>query len=167
MERVGLFSKVSLAEFSKAFKNGPVVDRDRIAAIYNEIKEPVRATSGSGGYDFHAPYYIKLEPDEAAVIPTGIRANIDEGWSLDIYPRSSLGFKYNVVLANTVGIIDTDYYYSQNEGHIFIKIINRGDKTLEINAGDRFAQGKFTPYGITKNDNATSKRNGGMGSTGV
>lgn len=166
LERVAVFSKVSFEEFKKAFANGPVVDQDRIKDMYENIKIPVRATARSGGYDFYSPYYIKLEPDETALVPTGIHARIDDGWTLDIYPRSGLGFKFKVRLANTVGIIDADYFDSDNEGHIFVMLSNEGDSTVTIDAGERFVQGKFVPFGITKDDDATGGRNGGMGSTG-
>ena len=84
---------------------------------------------------------------------------------LKIYPRSSLGFKYRLTLNNTVGIIDSDYYFAENEGHIFIKITNCGEKVLEIEKGKAFAQGIFLEYGITYDDEATASRTGGMGST--
>lgn len=86
---------------------------------------------------------------------------------LSIFPRSSLGFKYRLQLNNTVGIIDSDYFYSDNEGHMFIKMTNdsREGKTVELAAGMAFAQGIFLPYGITVDDDCTSTRNGGFGST--
>ena len=86
---------------------------------------------------------------------------------LSIFPRSSLGFKYRLQLNNTVGIIDSDYFYSDNEGHMFIKMTNdsREGKTVELSAGMAFAQGIFLPYGITVDDDCTSTRNGGFGST--
>ena len=92
---------------------------------------------------------------------------IDEGWVLSLYPRSGLGFKYRLQLDNTVGIIDGDYYYSDNEGHIFAKITNdsRNEKTVEIPAGTGFMQGIFTEFGITVDDEADGVRNGGFGST--
>ena len=89
--------------------------------MYEGIKLPVRATSGSAGYDFFAPFDFILAPSQTIKIPTGIRCEIDEGWVLKIYPRSGLGFKFRLQLNNTVGIIDSDYFYSDNEGHIFIK----------------------------------------------
>ena len=70
------------------------------------------------------------------------------------------------MLANTVGIIDSDYFYAKNEGHIFVKIVNCGSKTVDLKAGERFVQGKFVPYGITFDDDVSEKRIGGMGSTG-
>ena len=90
---------------------------------------------------------------------------MNEDWVLMCFPRSGLGFKYRVKLDNSVGIIDSDYAFSDNEGHIFIKLTNEGDKKLEVFEGDGFAQGIFLQYGITEDDNATDKRNGGFGST--
>lgn len=86
-------------------------------------------------------------------------------WVLMIYPRSGLGFKYQISLANTVGVIDADYYFSDNEGHIFIKLVNRGDKPVHIKAGEAFAQGIFMEYGIVEDDHVEATRNGGIGST--
>ena len=92
---------------------------------------------------------------------------MDVNWVLQIYPRSGLGFKYRLQMNNTVGIIDSDYFYSDNEGHIFIKILNdsREEKTLELAEGMAFAQGIFMEYGITEDDDVTESRNGGFGST--
>ena len=100
-------------------------------------------------------------------IPTGIRAYMQEGEVLNIYPRSGLGFKYHISLANTVGIIDDDYYYSDNEGHIFIKIHNGGDKPVTIKQDEAFAQGVFQPFLLADGDDFESGevRNGGFGST--
>ena len=86
---------------------------------------------------------------------------------LQIFPRSSLGFKFRLQLDNTVGIIDSDYYFAKNQGHIMIKITNNSkeNKTVEIKAGEAFAQGVFIPFGITVDDNATEQRTGGFGST--
>ena len=161
MKRIAKFEKVSPEQFSEGCK------RDGAESIYNEIKLPSRATAGSAGYDFFAPYDIDLQAGETAKIPTGIRVKIAEGWLLSLYPRSGLGFKYRLQLDNTVGIIDSDYYNSDNEGHIFIKITNdsRENKALHISKGDGFAQGIFTEYGITEDDEAEGIRNGGFGST--
>lgn len=131
---------------------------------YDTAKLPVRATSGSAGYDFFLNEDIALEPHEQTVIDTGIRARIDDGWFLMLCPRSGLGFKYAVRLANTVGIIDSDYYFSDNEGHIRVKLIN-GDKPIALSKGTAFAQGIFVPFGITADDQSTTVRNGGLGST--
>ena len=92
---------------------------------------------------------------------------MQEEWVLKCYPRSGLGFKYRLQLNNTVGIIDSDYFYSDNEGHIFVKLTNDGreGKTVEIPAGTGFMQGIFVEYGITVDDDASAVRNGGLGST--
>ena len=128
---------------------------------------PKRATIGSAGYDFFSPINISLNPNETIKLPTGVRVCIDDGWVLKCYPRSGLGFKYRMQLNNTVGIIDSDYYYSENEGHIMFKITNdtNENKTIVIDAGSGFAQGIFVEYGITIDDNVTEIRNGGFGST--
>lgn len=161
MKRIAKFEKVSLKQFKEGCERG---DAEK---IYEGIKLPKRATAGSAGYDFFAPFDIELKPGETAKIPTGIRVLIEEGWVLKIYPRSGLGFKYRLQLNNTVGIIDSDYSSSDNEGHIFIKVTNDSNegKTLTIPAGTGFAQGIFVEYGITVDDDAAGVRNGGFGST--
>ncbi len=162
MKRIAQFEKVSLAQFLEGCK------RPDAEEIYAKIALPKRATTGSAGYDFFAPFDIDLNAGETAKIPTGIRVKIEEGWLLSLYPRSGLGFKFRLQLDNTVGIIDSDYYFSDNEGHIFAKITNdsRENKALHITAGSGFMQGIFTEYGITADDDATEIRNGGFGSTG-
>ena len=139
----------------------------KASEIYENIIIPTRATSGSAGYDFKSPIDFTLAPGETIKIPTGIRARIDDGWVLMIYPRSGLGFKFRLQLNNTVGVIDSDYFGSDNEGHIMIKMTNCSNegKTINVAAGEGFAQGIFMPYGITVDDNATDVRNGGFGST--
>ena len=131
----------------------------------NRLKMPRRATKGSAGYDFFSPYDFTLKPGETVKIPTLIRCQIDEGFVLKIYPRSSYGFKYKARLDNTVGIIDQDYFNAKNEGHIWIKITNTGDKVLDIKEGDAFCQGIFVQYFVTCDDDATGERTGGIGST--
>lgn len=81
------------------------------------------------------------------------------------FPRSGLGFKYQANLVNGTGILDSDYAYSNNEGHIMIKLVNRGDKPFSVKEGEGFAQGIFLPYGITVDDDCDGVRNGGFGST--
>ena len=155
MKRIAQFFKVSQSEFNKAGST----------ASYDEITLPKRATAGSAGYDFFALEEFTLAPSETIKVATGVRVKIDEGWVLKIYPRSSLGFKYRLRLDNTVGIIDSDYYFADNEGHIFIKITNCGEKPLTVEKGKAFAQGVFVEYGITVDDDATELRTGGFGST--
>ena len=169
MKRVAKFEKVSWEQFLEdwrdTFRNEQ--EQARIQGIYDRIRLPRRATAGSAGYDFFLTLPIVLRPGESIKVPTGIRARMDVNWVLQIYPRSGLGFKYRLQMNNTVGIIDSDYFYSDNEGHIFIKILNdsREEKTLELAEGMAFAQGIFMEYGITEDDDVTESRNGGFGST--
>ncbi len=152
MERIAKFYKVSLNDETKDF--------------YNDISLPIRATKGSAGYDFKIPYDLTIKAHESVKVYTGIRAKIEEGYVLMIFPRSSLGAKYKLSLDNTVGVIDSDYYYALNEGHIIVFLTNHSDKDLSFKKGDRFAQGVFLPYGITIDDDIKSDRAGGFGSTG-
>ena len=169
MKTVAKFEKVSLNQFIKdwidTFGNQP---DHIITEIYNNIKLPRRATKGSAGYDLYSPIDFDLVPGETIKIPTGIRCKMDGGWVLQCYPRSGLGFKYRLQLNNTVGIVDEDYYHSDNEGHIFLKLTNdtNENRTVLISSGNGIAQGIFMEYGITCDDDTTGKRNGGFGSTG-
>lgn len=168
MQKIAKFEKVSPEQFRKDWmEQFPEDSREKTDRIYESIRLPQRATSGSAGYDFFAPETFSLKPGEGTKIPTGIRVRMEEGWVLKMYPRSGLGFKYRLQLDNTVGIIDSDYYDSDNEGHIQIKLTNdsRTGKSMEVSAGTGFAQGIFVEYGITVDDEAVEKRNGGFGST--
>ena len=163
-KRVAKFEFVSFDEYKKAFDNKSDAE---VKEIYDNLKLPKRATKGSAGYDFFSPFDIDLKPGETLKVPTGIRANMVENYVLKLYPRSGLGFKYRLQLNNTVGIIDSDYYYSDNEGHIFAKITNDSNegKVLHVDKGTGFMQGIFIEYGITFDDDVTEVRNGGFGST--
>lgn len=156
MKKVAQFYKVSKEQYLSANPD---------ESAYSDIILPKRATAGSAGYDFFAPFEFSLAPNETIKVPTGIRCKIDEGWVLKIYPRSSLGFKYRLRLDNTVGIIDSDYFFADNEGHIFVKITNLGDKPLTVEKGKAFCQGIFIEYGVTYDDEVTASRTGGIGST--
>ena len=166
MQRVAQFEKVSLAQF-KADWEDSFSGNYNVEQIYNNIKMPKRATTGSAGYDFCSPLDFELKPGETIKIPTGIRVRINDGWVLKLYPRSGLGFKFRLQMNNTVGIIDSDYYNSSNEGHIFCNITNDSNegKTVSLKQGDGFCQGIFVEYGITFDDDADGIRNGGFGST--
>jgi len=163
MKRIAKFHKVSLEQFKKDWIDTFGLDEEaNIEEIYENIKLPRRATAGSAGYDFFAPVRLILEPGETLKIPTGIRVEMDPEWVLKCYPRSGLGFKYRLQLNNTVGIIDSDYFYSDNEGHMFSKITNdtNEEKTIDIAQGEGFMQGIFVEYGITVDDDVTDVRNG-------
>ena len=153
MNRIAQFEYVSEQQFAEAFGGNPPA----LPSL------PKRATVGSAGYDFCTPIPLHLAPGETVKVPTGVRCRM----VLQIFPRSGLGFTYRLQLNNTVGIIDSDYYYSDNEGHIFIKITNDSNegKVLDLPAGAAFAQGLFLPFGVTVDDEVTAVRNGGLGST--
>lgn len=172
MKAISKFEKVTFPQFYESMKaefgSKYAEEKETFMAInhqYESLKLPRRATVGSAGYDFFSPITFVLGPGETIKIPTGIRAIMDNGWFLMCAPRSGLGFKYRLRLENTIGLIDSDYAFSENEGHIFAKITNEGSKRLEIKAGDAFMQGVFIPFGITVNDDAEGLRNGGFGST--
>ncbi len=155
MKRVAQFFKVSFENFQGAVREDfPQYTDGDIREIYEKLPLPGRATKGSAGYDFFAPFTFRLGPGETIKIPTGIRV-------------SGLGFKYRLQMNNTVGIIDSDYFNSDNEGHIFIKMTNDTNegRTVEVPQGTGFAQGIFIEYGITVDDEAVGVRNGGLGST--
>ena len=168
MKKIAQFFKVSPENFMNAMREEfPQYTEEDIRDMYESLVLPRRATRGSAGYDFHAPFSFSLPPAATIKIPTGIRVKMEEDWVLKIYPRSGLGFKYRLQMNNTVGIIDSDYFYSDNEGHIFIKMTNASNegKTVDVPQGPGFAQGIFLEYGITVDDDADGIRNGGFGST--
>ena len=168
MRRIAKFHKVSQEQFIKDWKDTfGTEDEEEIKKIYENLRLPVRATKGSAGYDFFAPIDLIIKPGETMKVPCGVRVEMEEDWVLKIYPRSGLGFKFRLQLDNTVGVIDSDYFYSDNEGHIFQKITNdsRQEKTVTVHAGEAFSQGIFVEYGITVDDCAEGIRNGGLGST--
>ena len=164
MERIAKFLKVSEENFISSLDG---FSKEEAKKIYEDIKLPLRATKYSAGYDFYAPFDFTLKPGETIKIPTGIRAKMREDYALFLLPRSGLGFKYRLQLNNTIGLIDADYFYSDNEGHIFAKITNDSNegKVISVKKGEAFIQGVFLSYGITEDDEVNTIRNGGFGST--
>lgn len=133
---------------------------------YSEIILPKRATQYSAGYDIFSPIDFSLSPNEEIKIPTGFKVYMLRDEFFEIVPRSGLGFKYYTRLANTVGVVDSDFFNNKsNEGHCFVKLRNEGDKILDINIGDAIAQGIFQKYLIADNDESDRVRSGGFGST--
>lgn len=158
---IARFLKVSQGQFDADWEGA----FPGVPSPWAGLQLPRRATSGSAGYDFFAPAALALAPGETLTVPTGVRARIDPGWVLMLFPRSGLGFKYRLQLNNTVGIVDSDYFDARNEGHIFIKLHNAGPLPLSVRAGEAFAQGVFVPFGLTEDDAADARRVGGFGST--
>ena len=162
------FEKVTYGQFFDSYKDmNPELTDDFVGQMYDDLQLPTRSTKGSAGYDFKAPFAFSLAPGETILIPTGIRAIFPEDVVLMIFPRSGLGFKFREQMDNTIPVIDSDYQFSDNEGHIMLKITNDGKqgKVMEIERGKGFAQGIFLYYLVTDDDAATGVRNGGFGST--
>lgn len=156
------FEKISLEQWKK-----DVTWLTKPDEFYNEIKLPERATLNSAGYDIFCPVEVILYPDNSMKIPTGFKAYMGEDEYMMIVPRSSMGFKHFMRLANTVAIGDSDYYNNiDNEGHYWIKIRNESDEPMRITKGQAFAQAIFQKYLVTDNDNVGTERTGGLGSTG-
>lgn len=182
------FYKVSFEEFCKeASKCLNIKDEEKLKSIYDNIKLPRRSTKYSAGYDFYCPFDLHIPAQESITIPTGIKCEMTPEFFLGLLPRSSYGFKYNMTLDNTMGVIDKDYFNNEsNEGHIMVKITcglkkkslldkilfftkKRRNKiySMDINSGDKFCQGIFFLYGRVVDDNPISEeRTGGIGSTG-
>lgn len=169
------FKKVSYKEYKtarEAMKDCPA--EPLIRAEYNRIKLPCRSTEGSAGYDFFAPFNIKIKgisnydkensKDFSIKFPTGIKITGDtKGWFLLCLPRSGLGFNWGVHLWNTAGVVDSDYQFADNSGHIFAKLSSIDN--VEISQGRAFMQGIILPYLKVDNDEVVTKRRGGLGST--
>ena len=158
--KIAKFTRVSGAQYREAMEG-----RENPMPL-EEIPLPRRATAGSAGYDFVSPLEVTVPPEGTALIPTGIRAEMDPGWVLMLFPRSSLGFRHAVRLSNTVGVIDSDYAFAKNEGHIMVKLRNPLSGPVTIGRGERFCQGVFLPYGTAEEEEVSGERTGGMGSTG-
>lgn len=141
---------------------------EKISAYQTESFElPKRATAHSAGYDLAAIESVQIEPGAIQKIPTGLKVSMRDGEVLLVFPRSSLGLKKHLMMANNVGVIDQDYYNSPgNEGHILIPIYNFGNAPQIIEKGERIAQGIFVQYLKTDDDITTDeKRVSGFGST--
>jgi dUTP pyrophosphatase len=133
------------------------------------IDLPTRKTGCSAGYDLAAAEDVSLEPGRVTLVPTGLKAYMQPDEYLGIHVRSGFSIRNRVSCVNDEGIIDADYYgNAENEGHIFVALINLGDKPVQITKGTRIAQGIFYRYLTVDSDTAGvgPLRNGGMGSTG-
>lgn len=150
------FARISIVQASKDGL-GP----EEVSAI--EI--PTRATMLSAGYDLKSVREIVVPPHSSVKVPTGLRAYMLDDEVLLVHIRSSLGFKYNIRLSNATGVIDSDYYFADNEGHIWLGVFNDGNEDFVIKRGDRIAQGIFMKY-LTAGDVVSEVRTGGLGSTG-
>ncbi len=133
-----------------------------------DIKIPKRATEGSAGYDLASIIDVTIKPQEIKLIPTGLKARMPKNEALFVFPRSSLAIKKGLMMSNSVGVIDADYYNNpDNEGHIMVPIINIRNEDVTILKGERIAQGIFLTYQKTTEDETDQiVRLGGFGSSG-
>ena len=139
------FEKISFEQFKKDICD----DRK----LYEEYKLPKRETKYAAGYDFFALYDYTLKPGQIMKIPTGVKVQMEEDDVLLLVDRSSMGFNYNVRVCNQVAVIDADYYNNNdNEGHMWIKIQNEGDKDYIVKKGDGMIQGLFIKYLTVDNE---------------
>lgn len=128
---------------------------------------PKRETAHAAGYDLKAAVTTEIAPGEIKLVPTGVKAYMQAQEVLYLFDRSSNPRKKGLVLINSVGVIDGDYYGNpDNEGHIFAQMKNITDETVVVEAGERIVQGVFVPFLVVDGDDATGQRTGGFGSTG-
>ena len=135
-----------------------------------DINIPVRKTKFAAGYDIEAAEDIVIPSFKKGMapvlIPTGLKAYMEDDEVLYLYNRSSNPKKKGLVLANSVGVVDKDYYGNpDNDGHIMFAFYNIKDEDITIKKGEAIGQGVFAPYLVCDNDQATGKREGGFGST--
>lgn len=172
-----MFEKISLEQYLIFARDTNNINKES-QEEYDNIKIPQRSTTFSAGYDFISPTNIHIRKNEYVTLGTGIKWDgfalynqinkVDKNKSiaLFLYPRSSLGFKYGFRFANTVPVIDLDYYDNpSNEGHIILKFTVKEDS--DIKAGEKICQGIITPIFIETDDNINIKRVGGIGSTNI
>lgn len=130
---------------------------------------PARKTSRSAGYDICLPEDCEIPAGKTVLLPTGVKAYMQDDEYLGIHIRSSVAIKRGLRLVNNIGVIDADYYNNpDNEGHIMVALFNSGDETVKLAKDERIAQGIFYKY-LTTDDDAESEkedRSGGIGSTG-
>ena len=134
------------------------------------INLPVRKTKFAAGYDIEAAEDIVIPSFKKGMaptlIPTGIKAYMEDDEVLYLYNRSSNPKKKGLILANSVGVIDKDYYGNpDNDGHIMFAFFNIKDEDITIKKGEAIGQGVFSKYLVTDNDVAEGDRTGGFGST--
>lgn len=169
MRKVAKFEKVSWGQFQKdyvdTFGEGKTINMDDVRKIYDDIKLPCRKTRFSAGHDISIPFNITLPSKEKLMIPTGVRCKMDTDYVMIIAPRSSLGIKKGLRISNTIPVIDSDYYDADNEGHIFVSVINDGKEPIKFKVGDNIVQALFVPYGIADDNVVIAERTGGIGST--
>lgn len=130
------------------------------------VELPKRKTKKSAGYDFFAVEDFTLYPNKLCIIPTGVKAYMEDNEVLYLHIRSSVAFKRGVRMLNSIGVIDADFVDNpDNEGEISLGLLSHNDDIVHIQKGERIAQGVFHKFLITDDDDAEGKRVGGIGST--
>ncbi|MGT2926138.1 dUTP diphosphatase [Streptococcus cuniculipharyngis] len=138
-----------------------------VSQFTDERLLPKRETAQAAGYDLKVAEEVVLAPGEIKLVPTGVKAYMQAGEVLYLYDRSSNPRKKGLVLINSVGVIDGDYYNNPaNEGHIFAQMQNITDQPVTLAVGERIVQAVFAPFLLADGDEATGVRTGGFGSTG-
>ena len=153
------FEKISFEQFKKDVRDD--------LKLYNSMELPKRSTKKSAGYDIKSVESGIIKPGEAKTFSTGLKVCMNDDEVLYIYSRSSQGYKYNVCLMNSVGVIDSDFYNNKdNEGHFKVRLLNLGENDFEVKIGDKIAQGVFMKYLTVDNEEEIkNERIGGRGST--
>lgn len=176
MKNIGKFEKVSYLEFEQTAEKYMGISKihrysnpntyAKIKTFYDTLKTPIRKTKNSAGYDFYFPYSDTwLYPDQEIEFYTGIKVKIRNGWFLGLFPKSGISFKYKLRLIDTISVIDGDYYNTDHEGNICVKLKNCGELPFQIKNNEPIIQGVFMQYGLTTDDYTTETRTGGLGST--
>lgn len=129
---------------------------------------PKRATTKSAGYDLSSIEDVTIKPQQIKLVKTGLKAMMPDDEALFIFPRSSLAIKKGLVMSNSVGVVDADYYGNpDNDGLIMVPLMNILDHDVTVLKGERIAQGVFLSYEVTTDDEPlTQIRMGGFGSSG-
>lgn len=161
--------KIGVKELIKKIELATSTRKFELVAKFSEDLDllPKRATANSAGYDLKAAETVIIKPGEIELVPTGLKAFMQKDEVLYLYDRSSNPKKQGFVLANSVGVIDSDYYNNpDNEGLIYGQFMNITDKEIRIKKGDRIMQGVFSKFLTVDNDKTGGERLGGFGSTG-
>jgi dUTP pyrophosphatase len=140
----------------------------RITRLNDRVSLPTYQTAGSAGFDLAASEPVSVPPGAVVLVPTGLVIEVPEGHFLGVFARSSTPLKRGLMVANGVGIVDSDYCGPRDE--IKIEVYNFTPATVEIAAGDRLAQGLILPFvraDWQEQDTAGRSSRGGFGSTGT
>lgn len=173
-EKVSKYADVDLIMPSRATEYSAGYDlyvaEDTIIPPVEEHIHAMKTASGSpAGRVFTLEQMkdmTKILGAKPTLVPTGMKCKLEYRTYLKVVPRSSTPFKYWLVMANSEGIVDADYYNSpESEGHIYLQFINLSPFPIKLQKGECVAQGIICPYGLTEDDSPGGKRMGGCGST--